>query len=346
VLKQPKNIGEFQVRLLAWFDNEGRDLPWRKRKPRNPFRVWVSEIMLQQTTVKAVIPYFLKFLDLYPNVETLAKAPLENVLKTWAGLGYYSRARNLHKCAGVIVKNFGGRFPKTEQELLELPGIGLYSAAAIAAIAFEEKTVVVDANVERVVARLFRVGAPLPNSKPALRKLAKTLTPGLRPGDYAEAVMDLGALICTPKDPACHQCPVSGLCLAKAAGEQNLLPRREKKQSRPIRLGTVFWLEDKDKVLVRRRPEKGLLGGMPEFPTTPWEKTLQNPKDFTPAEIFWTDLGEVAHTFTHFHLKLRVLKGEGPGGPGQWVMKDEVLDLGLPTVMKKVALRVLGEKEG
>ncbi len=342
MVKTSINPKTFQKRLLAWFYAEGRTLPWRTEKPRDPYRVWLSEIMLQQTTVKAVIPYFEKFLEIFPNVKALAKTPLEEVLKHWAGLGYYSRARNLHKCAGIVAGELSGRFPETEEGLLNLPGIGPYTAAAIAAIAFDEKTVVIDGNVERVIARVFGVGIPLPKSKPVLRKHAQALTPSRKPGDFAEAMMDLGAQICTPRDPACDLCPVSDLCLAKATGEPNLLPKRLKKSERPVRLGVAFWLEDQGKVLVRRRPEKGLLGGMPEFPTTPWEQSQPDLTRFAPAETAWQEVGEITHTFTHFHLKLRVLKGRGTGGPGQWINREKIMDIGLPTVMKKVALKVLG----
>lgn len=344
MLKQSNKSEQFQKRLLAWFDHEGRDLPWRKKGKRDPYRVWLAEIMLQQTQVGAVIPYYLKFLDHFPDVEILAQAPLEEVLKNWAGLGYYSRARNLHKCSRVIVNEFGGVFPKTEAELLGLPGIGPYTAAAIAAIAFGAKAIVVDGNVERVMARVFRVKKPLPKSKPVLRKLAKTLTPDYRPGDYAEGLMDLGATVCTPKNPKCQICPVEDLCQGRAAGEEKSLPRRVKKAQRPTRRGYVYWLENDGKVLVRRRPPKGLLGGMPEFPTSPWDNDFPGLLDHAPGKVNWQECSfQVTHTFTHFHLILKVFKGQGTGGPGEWVDRKSLMEFGFPSVMKKVAEKVLSE---
>lgn len=344
MLKKSNKREEFQSRLLDWFDRERRDLPWRSKGKRDPYRVWLAEIMLQQTTVSAVIPYYLKFLADFPNMETLAKAQLEEVLKNWAGLGYYSRARNLHKCAKAIVDEHKGAFPETEPELLTLPGIGPYTAAAIAAIAYGEKATVVDGNIERVMSRVFRVKVALPKSKPKLKKLAETLTPDNRPGDYAEALMDLGATVCTPKNPKCQICPVENLCQARAAGEEKLLPTREKKAQRPTRLGFVYWLENEGEVLLRRRPPKGLLGGMPEFPTSPWELDFPAVNDHAPAQINWQECeGEVTHTFSHFHLILKVFKGLGNGGPGEWVSKETLMDVGFPSVMKKVALKVLGE---
>lgn len=334
----------FQNRILTWFDKERRDLPWRKKGKRDPYQVWLAEIMLQQTQVRAVIPYYLKFLDKFPDVETLAKAPLEEVLKSWAGLGYYSRGRNLHKCANVIVEEYGGRFPETKGELLKLPGIGPYTAAAIVAISFDQKAVVVDGNIERVMSRVFLVKKPLPKSKPDLKKLAETLTPDNRPGDYAEGLMDLGATVCIPKTPRCEICPVENLCQARAAGKQNLLPTRERKAPRPTRVGYVYWLENDGKVLVRRRPPKGLLGGMPEFPTSPWEAEFPALMDHAPAKLNWQEIeGEVTHTFTHFHLVLKVFRGKGDGSPGDWVPIKSVLEFGFPTVMKKVVEKVLAE---
>lgn len=344
MLKKSNKREEFQSRLLDWFDRERRDLPWRNKGKRDPYRVWLAEVMLQQTTVSVVIPYYLKFLARFPDLQTLARARLEEVLKNWAGLGYYSRARNLHKCAKVIVDDFAGAFPKTEMELLKLPGIGPYTAAAIAAIAYGEKATVVDGNIERVMSRVFRVKVALPKSKPKLKKLAETLTPDNRPGDYAEGLMDLGATVCTPKNPECQICPVEDLCQARASGEEKLLPAREKKAQRPTRLGYVYWLEDEGKVLLRRRPPKGLLGGMPEFPTSPWEKGFPALMDFAPAQINWQECeGEVTHTFTHFYLILKIFRGVGNGGPGAWVSKETLMDVGFPSVMKKVAVKVLGE---
>lgn len=342
MLKKSNKREEFQNRLLAWFDQERRDLPWRKKGKRDPYRVWLAEIMLQQTQVAAVIPYYLKFLERFPDVEILAQAPLEEVLKNWAGLGYYSRGRNLHKCARVIAQQYEGAFPETEADLLTLPGIGPYTAAAIVAFAFGGKTTVVDGNVERVMSRVFRIRKPLPKSKPELKKLAETLTPDNRPGDYAEGLMDLGATVCTPSSPKCQICPVEDLCQARAAGEEKLLPIRQKKAPRPTRVGYVYWLENDGRILVRRRPLRGLLGGMPEFPTSPWEQDFPAFNDHAPAKLNWQECSfEVTHTFTHFHLVLKVFKAEGNGGPGDWVEKKSLVDFGFPSVMKKVAKKVL-----
>lgn len=339
MLKTQEIESKIALNLLAWFDKSGRTLPWRTRGKRDPYKVWLAEIMLQQTTVAAVIPYYRKFLDLYPDVRTLAQAPLEEVLHHWAGLGYYARARNLHACANVVARDNGGKFPETEAGLLKLPGIGAYTAAAIAAIAFDEKTTVVDGNVERVASRLFAVTAPLPKSKTKLKTLTSTLTPEQRPGDFAEAMMDLGATVCTPKSPDCKACPVGDLCQGFEKGIQDTLPRRDKAKPRPVRRGFVYWLEDNGKVLVRRRPEKGLLGGMLELPTSVWVEG--DPGHAKPAGGKWQKLdGTIGHTFTHFHLELEVFKGQGPA-EGQWIAKDELLSAGFPTVMKKVIRKVL-----
>ena len=330
-------------RLLDWFDREGRSLPWRTKARRDPYKVWLAEIMLQQTTVAAVIPYFEKFLELYPDVKTLARASLEEILKNWAGLGYYARGRNLHKCANIVANDLNGRFPEAEKQLLALPGIGPYTAAAIAALAFGQPATVVDGNVERVMARLFAVPVPLPGAKSRLHDLAASLTPDDRPGDYAEALMDLGAAVCTPNAPDCPHCPLSGFCQAFKQGLQDTLPRRDKRKARPTRHGVVFWLEDQGRVLLRRRPEKGLLGGMLELPSTPWrEGQKQSFHSHAPLDIQWTPVsGEVRHTFTHFHLRLTILKGHGHVKGGSWLKKDQLLAAGFPTVMNKVIARVL-----
>jgi len=331
--------------LLAWFDREGRTLPWRTKGKRDPYKVWLAEVMLQQTTVAAVIPYYAKFLKLYPDLKSLAAAPLEEVLKNWAGLGYYARARNLHKCAKLITGEMGGRFPEDQEGLLALPGIGLYTAAAIAALAFDVPATVVDGNIERVMARLFAVTAPLQKSKMKLHTLAKGLTPAGRPGDYTEALMDLGATVCTPGKPACPACPLQGFCRAYEKGIQETLPRREKPKPKPTRSGVVFWLEHQGRVLVRRRPEKGLLGGMLELPSTPWrEDAITEAGGHVPLETEWTLVpGEVRHTFTHFHLRLNILKGQGHLKGEQWLEKDRLLEAGFPTVMNKVIKKVLEE---
>ena len=301
--------------------------------------------MLQQTTVATVGPYFENFLARWPDVRALAAAELDQVLHAWQGLGYYARARNLHKCAGRVANELGGRFPDTEEELRKLPGIGPYTAAAVAAIAFDQPASPLDGNIERVLARLHAVETPLPKAKVELQQLARALTPKKRPGDQAQALMDLGATVCTPKAPSCGCCPWQADCRAETLGLAGELPRRAAKKARPTRYGTVFWAQTRDRrVLVRRRPESGLLGGMMEFPSTPWESE----EGASGGELFkadWRPLaGEVNHTFTHFHLVLEVLRAEGLSGDeleGQWQSLDALDKLALPTVMKKVAKHAL-----
>lgn len=339
--------------LLAWYDEERRDLPWRVApgKRANPYRVWLSEIMLQQTTVKAVIPYYKRFLALWPNVKALAAAPLDDILAAWAGLGYYSRARNLHKCAQVVAHDLGGRFPDNEADLKALPGVGPYTAAAIAAIAFQEPVTPVDGNVERVVARLFAVRQPLPAAKRELKRLAATLTPDERPGDFAQAMMDLGAGICTPRRPSCLVCPVQSDCAAAAAGLEQTLPLRSVKAERPLRLGIAFLaLREDGHVLLRRRPEAGLLGGMLEVPSTRWDDLMPPEKDAlraAPLKADWWKMpGTVSHTFTHFKLELLVFRTLVPPSASltfwaepdrcRWVARRDLGSSALPSVMRKV----------
>jgi len=333
--------------LLDWYDRHRRDLPWRAKagEAADPYRVWLSEIMLQQTTVATVGGYFGRFVARWPDLPALAAASLDEVLHAWQGLGYYARARHLHACARAVVERHGGRFPKTEAELLTLPGIGGYTAAAIAAIAFGQPATPVDGNIERVVARLFAHAEPLPESKPALRRLAATLTPVERAGDYAQAAMDLGATICTPAKPKCILCPWRAACRGRALGIAEQLPARRAKAERPVRRGVAFWVVRPDgAVLLRRRPEKGLLGGMMEVPSTEWRETpwdAAEARAAAPVAAKWRALtGVVRHTFTHFHLELAVLAGEvrvgfSKGG-GQWVHPDDLSQHALPTVMKKV----------
>ncbi|MDP1626761.1 MULTISPECIES: A/G-specific adenine glycosylase [Alphaproteobacteria] len=357
--------------LLAWYDKHARVLPWRAQKGEraDPYVVWLSEIMLQQTTVATVGPYFKGFLKRWPNVEALAGAPQEEVMKAWAGLGYYSRARNLHACAKAVSSVHGGKFPDTVEGLERLPGIGPYTAAAIAAIAFGRAATVVDGNVERVVARLFEIETPLPAAKPEIREKARTLTPEARTGDFAQAMMDLGATVCTPRSPACNRCPINDLCDARAAGTQDLLPARAPKKPRPTRRGACFWLMLDGHVWLRRRPDKGLLGGMLEVPGTPWDerdchRTVidlsqgenRAPRgvagevlDHAPMAAEWRLVpGLVEHTFTHFHLELEVFTATTrkkliPGREGMWVPLEEVAGEALPTVMRKVAAHAMPE---
>jgi A/G-specific adenine glycosylase len=296
--------------LLAWYDRMARPLPWRVlpvaraagARP-DPYRVWLSEIMLQQTTVAAVLPYFRRFTETWPDIEALAAAPDAEVMAAWAGLGYYARARNLIACARAVAAS-GGRFPETEEALRALPGIGAYTAAAIAAIAFDRPAVVVDGNVERVMARLFAIATPLPDAKPILRERAAALTPAARPGDHAQAVMDLGATICTPRRPACGLCPWQGDCAGRIAGIAADLPRRRERVARPIRRGIAYLVARADgAVLLERRPGEGLLGGMLALPGPAWSETAEPAPPFAAS---WREAGMVRHAFTHFHLELSV----------------------------------------
>ena len=330
--------------LLDWYDRHGRDLPWRRRaggKPL-PYHVWVSEIMLQQTTTATVAPYYRDFLQRWPRIEDLAAAPLDDVLHAWQGLGYYARARNLHKSARLICETHGGRLPDQEPSLRALPGIGAYTAAAIAAIAFDRPATVVDGNVERVMARLHAVEQPLPGAKARLGELARGLTPTVRPGDYAQALMDLGATVCTPRNPACERCPWRGFCAAYAQDRTAELPRRDAKAARPTRHGMAFWTMRADgAVLLRRRPEQGLLGGMIELPSTPWRTRrwgLATALAHAPLEADWRRLpGIVRHGFTHFALEHVVLAAEvGDHAEGMWRHPKDFDSLALPTLTKKL----------
>jgi A/G-specific adenine glycosylase len=347
--------------LLAWYDAERRDLPWRarRRKKQDPYRVWLSEIMLQQTTVKAVIPYYEKFVKRWPTVGDLAAAPLDDVLAMWAGLGYYSRARNLHQCAVAVAARADGQFPRTEAELLELPGVGPYTAAAIAAIAYGAPATPVDGNIERVVSRLFAVTHPLPGAKREIKRLAATLTPAKRAGDHAQAMMDLGATVCTPRRPSCLMCPLQQDCHAHARGIAETLPKKAAKAERPVRYGTAFLvLREDGAVLLRKRPASGLLGGMLEVPSTDWSDTLMA-ADMAMAGApvradWWPMPGGVVHVFTHFRLELQVLRAivapETPltfwAEPDRclWVPRRDLHKAALPSVMRKIIAHALKEQ--
>jgi len=340
--------------LLAWYDRHGRDLPWRVKGGvrADPYHVWLSEVMLQQTTVAAVIPYFRRFVERWPSIEDLAAAPLDQVLAAWAGLGYYARARNLHACARVVAAEHGGRFPESEEALRRLPGIGDYTAAAVAAIAFGQEATVMDGNVERVMARLFAVSDPLPAAKPLLKRLAQDLTPHHRPGDYAQAAMDLGATICTPRKPACAFCPLHRHCRGHQQGIAESLPAKALKPPRPWRFGVVFWAEnDNGAVLLRRRPEKGLLGGMMEFPSTEWRSgpySWPQAGALAPLMAEWRPLaGTVSHVFTHFHLELAVVAANSAAPPplgAIWCPLAELPSQALPSVMRKVAKHAMSQR--
>jgi len=346
--------------LLAWYDRHHRRLPWRVSPAdraagviADPYRVWLSEVMLQQTTVAAVKSYFETFTVRWPTVRHLAAAPEEEVMKAWAGLGYYSRARNLHACARAVVADRAGRFPETEAELARLPGIGPYTAAAIAAIAFDRPATVVDGNVERFVARLFAVEAAMPTAKPDLRRLAATLTPAARPGDFAQAMMDLGATLCTPKKPACGLCPWREGCAARRTGAPEAFPRRAPKPERPTRTGVAFVaLRPDGAVLLRRRPPHGLLGGMSEPPGSIWREIgdgdpLGDPAAVPPLTATWRRVGpEVDHTFTHFRLRLEVRRADvavdAVAPPGHWWSPPAAIaGEALPTIFRKVLAAAL-----
>lgn len=298
--------------LLAWYDRHRRVLPWRALpgERADPYRVWASEIMLQQTTIAAVKPYFERFMARFPTVEALAAAPSEAVMQAWAGLGYYSRARNLHACAKAVVESHGGLFPDTEEALRSLPGIGAYTAGAVAAIAFDRPAAAVDGNVERVMTRLFAIEEALPGAKPAIRDHVLALLPTARPGDFAQALMDLGATICTPRSPACALCPWREPCRARVEGTQESFPRKAAKKAGVTRYGAAFVLLREDgAVLLRTRPPKGLLGGMAEVPTSDWgaRYEMDGAVQDAPVAARWRRLpAPVRHVFTHFPLELTV----------------------------------------
>lgn len=342
------------LKLLAWYDIHHRELPWRV-SPRaaangarpDPYHIWLSEVMLQQTTVQAVKPYFAKFLNLWPTVNDLARAPTEDVMAAWAGLGYYARARNLKKCAEAVTADHGGIFPDTEGGLRNLPGIGDYTSAAVAAIAFDRQAAVMDGNVERVISRLFAIDAPLPGSKPAMKRKVTALTPRDRPGDFAQAMMDLGATICTPKRPACAICPISMHCLALAEHDPERFPVKAAKKEKPIRFGAAFVaVNAAGEVLLRRRIESGLLGGMTEVPTTDWtaRKDGGRTTDHAPFPAPWEECGTVTHVFTHFELRLSVFRAKAESrkpDPGWWEPVTNLDAQALPTVMKKIITQAI-----
>src|SRR5436190_7906668 len=341
--------------LLDWYDRHRRRLPWRAaagERP-DPYRVWLSEIMLQQTGVKTVGPYFLKFLARWPDVAALGRASLDDVLRMWAGLGYYSRARNLHACVGAVQRDHGGVFPGTEQGLRTLPGIGPSTAAAISAIAFDRPTMPVDGNIERVVSRLYAVEEPLPQAKPRIQELAATLLGPSRAGDSAQALMDLGSSICTPKKPACALCPLNDDCLARARGDQETFPRKAPKKTGTLRRGAAFIVTRGDELLVRTRAEKGLLGGMTEVPGSDWlaghddKVALAQAPTLKGIARWHRKTGVVTHVFTHFPLELVVYTAKvaartrAPEGM-RWVPVATLAGEALPNVMRKAIAHGLG----
>jgi A/G-specific adenine glycosylase len=345
------------ARLLAWYDVHRRTLPWRALPGRlaDPYRVWLSEIMLQQTTVQAVAAFYAKFLKAWPTVRALADASQDDVLTAWAGLGYYARARNLHAAANVVAHEFGGRFPDTAEGLRQLPGVGEYTAGAIAAIAFDRREAAVDANAERVLARLFAVEEAMPKAKRHLRELCLSLVPETRAGDFAQALMDLGSLICTPKRPACGRCPWSKECEAYGRGIEEELPRKAAKAERPLKRGAAFVARDRTgAILLVKRPDTGLLGGMMQPPLGPWSAQFPSIKEAmlqAPFRAQWKKRpGVVSHGFTHFELEIEVYVAQVTKRPGhrdmsaRWVR--DLTTVALPTVMKKIIARALrGEVE-
>lgn len=346
--------------LLAWYDRHARSLPWRTSSADiaagvrpDPYRVWLSEIMLQQTTVAAVRDYFHRFTTRWPTVEALAAAEDAEVMGAWAGLGYYARARNLLACARAVVAEHGGRFPPTAAGLKTLPGIGDYTCAAIAAIAFGERIAVVDGNIERVTTRLHAIEAPLPGARPLIRDHVDAMTPADRPGDFAQGLMDLGATVCTPKSPACVICPIAAPCTARAEGRQTEFPRKAAKRAKPSRIGAVFVAERKGDgaVWLRQRPPSGMLGGMAEPPSTGWSARTDGAtgEDSAPFPANWRLMGEVAHGFTHFDLTLEVwhavVAETAPTGDGWWAKPETIEDQALPTLMRKAIARAGGETD-
>lgn len=363
---------EITTNLLNWYQRHARILPWRTEARQNridPYRVWLSEIMLQQTTTAHAAPYYLKFVERWPNVKALAAAEEADVMAEWAGLGYYSRARNLIRCAKEVVAS-GGEFPDNEQDLLALPGIGRYTAAAIVAIAFGKRAVVVDANVERVVSRLFAIETPLPASRPIIAEETDKLTPDLAAGDFAQAMMDIGATICVNRQPACAICPMMPYCEGQKTGDPARFPIKAPKKARPSRIGYVFVIRSKDKILLIRRPDKGLLGGMRALPSSEWLDQSKIVKTASDAEaeqqarqesfqlfsaqdqkkitdLAWQGQGHIEHIFTHFALELRIFSAEMTSGSieGEYWPIDEIDLAGLPTVFKKAVKKYLKQTD-
>jgi A/G-specific adenine glycosylase len=366
----PLGVPDRPALLLAWYDRHRRKLPWRPQagERADPYCVWLSEIMLQQTGVKTVGPYFEKFVARWPDVGAMARASLDDVLRMWAGLGYYSRARNLHACAVAVMRDHGGVFPDSEDALRTLPGIGPYTASAIAAIAFDRRTMPVDGNIERVVSRLFAVEEPLPQAKPKIKQLAATLLGASRAGDEksragdeksragdsAQALMDLGSSICTPKKPACVLCPLNAGCAARGRGDQESFPRKAPKKTGELRRGAAFVVTRGDELLVRTRPEKGLLGGMTEVPGSDWlaaqddQVALKQAPAVKGVTRWHRKVGVVTHVFTHFPLELVVYTATAPAGTRppegmRFVPIVTLADEAFPNLMRKVIAHGLGE---
>ena len=335
----------FASNLIYWYSDNKRSLPWRDTK--DPYKIWLSEIILQQTQIKQGLPYYNKFVKLFPDVVSLSNSSEQKVLKNWEGLGYYSRARNLHKASQKVVKEYDSKFPKTYDELIKLPGIGEYTAAAIRAITKDEKDTVVDANIERVMARIFYLKKPIKQIKKEIKQNAEKLTPKFNNGDYIQALMDIGSLICTPKDPLCNDCPIEKFCITKKKNAVNEIPKKIIKNDKPVREGIVYWIRNKNnQILLKRREENGLLPGMLEFPSYNWSKNKINENDKKILSIKNTKKlnKKVMHEFSHFKLILTVYeknKFNKNSIDGMWIGIDEINELGLPTLMKKVYQQVL-----
>ena len=342
----------FSKNVLNWYSLNKRDLPWRYKNnsQKDPYKIWVSEIMLQQTTVQTVIPYYKKFIKRWPNVKKLSTSNINEVLDFWSGLGYYRRAKNLHLTSKIISNQFDGVFPLEENEIIKLPGIGEYTAAAIRAIAKDEEDTVVDANIERVIARVFYLKKPIKKIKKEIKQNAKKLTPKLNNGDYIQALMDIGSLICTPKDPLCNDCPIEKFCITKKKNAVNEIPKKIIKNDKPVREGIVFWIKNKNnQILLKRRDETGHLPGMLEFPSYNWSKNKinENDKKILSIKNIKKLNKKVIHEFSHFKLKLTVYeknKFNKNRIDGMWVGIDEINELGLPTLMKKVYQQMMKNK--
>lgn len=347
-----KKAEEFRGLMLGWYDKHRRSIPWRAEKGEKPnaYHIWLSEIMCQQTTVQAVVPYFLKFVDRWPRIDDLANADREEVMKAWAGLGYYARARNLHKCAQVIAEDYKGVFPDDKEELQTLPGIGDYTSSAIATMAFNKPATVVDGNVERVMARYFNIKTPVPKGKPLLKHAASLLFKNAhnRPGDFAQSLMDLGAAICTPRSPKCMLCPINDGCLARIEGNPESLPAREPKKLKPQKFGYVYWLKnDQDKVLLHTRDDKEMMGGMVALPTSDWVLKKEMKGLAHPAYIFSNikvTKNIVKHSFTHFDLTLQIVTGDLANANAEglfWQDRENIDPNEFPTLFKKAAVLLM-----
>lgn len=340
---------DFSKNVLIWYNLNKRDLPWRykKNEKKDPYKIWISEVMLQQTTVQTVVPYYKKFIKKWPNIKKLASTNINEVLDFWSGLGYYRRARNLHLTSKIVSEQFDGVFPLKRDEIIKLPGIGEYTASAIRAITKNEKDTVVDANIERVIARIFYLKKPIKEIKKEIKKNAEKLTPELNNGDYIQALMDIGSLICTPKDPLCNICPIKKFCNTKKKNAVNKIPKKIKKINKPIREGIVFWIKNtNNQVLLKRREDNGLLAGMLEFPSYNWSKHRinENDKKILSLKNAKKLKKKVTHEFSHFKLILTIYeknKFNKSNLDGMWVNISEIKNLGLPTLMKKVYQKVI-----